>query len=79
MTTMNDNNGCSICAAGSENYETFSTRIGRKRVKRVQYDYRHTDGELFSCIGGTLEDCRIQLHRWDIGRLQTTPGQMAQR
>ena len=49
---MNDNNGCSICAAGSENYETFSTRIGRKRVKRVQYDYRHTDGELFSCIGG---------------------------
>lgn len=54
MTKMNDNNGCSICAAGSENYETFSTRIGRKRVKRVQYDYRHTDGELFSCIGGTL-------------------------
>ena len=52
MTTMNDNNGCSICAAGSENYETFNTRIGRKRVKRVQYDYRHTDGELFSCIGG---------------------------
>ena len=64
MTKMNDNNGCSICAAGSENYETFSTRIGRKRVKRVQYDYRHTDGELFSCIGGTLEDCRQRRDKW---------------
>lgn len=64
MTTMNDNNGCSICAAGSENYETFSTRIGRKRVKRVQYDYRNTDGELFSCIGGTLEDCRKRRDKW---------------
>lgn len=61
---MNDNNGCSICAAGSENYETFSTRIGRKRVKRVQYDYRHTDGELFSRIGGTLEECRERRDKW---------------
>lgn len=61
---MNDNNGCSICAAGSENYETFSTRIGRKRVKRVQYDYRNTDGELFSCIGGTLEECRERRDKW---------------
>lgn len=64
MTKMNDNNGCSICAAGSENYETFSIRIGRKRVKRVQYDYRHADGELFSCIGGTLEECRERRDKW---------------
>ncbi len=64
MTTMNDNNGCSICTEGSENYETFSTRIGRKRVKRVQYDYRHTDGELFSCIAGTLEECRERRDKW---------------
>ena len=63
-TTMNDNRGCSICAAGNENYETFSTQIGRKRVKRVQYDYRHTDGELFSCVGNTLEDCRQRRDKW---------------
>lgn len=64
MTTMNDNRGCSICAAGSERYETFNTRIGRKTVKRVQYDYRHTDGELFSCVGKTLEDCRERRNKW---------------
>lgn len=65
---MNDNRGCSICAAGSERYETFSFRIGRKTVKRVQYDYRHTDGELFSCVGKTLEDCRERRNKWLGGR-----------
>lgn len=64
MTTMNDNRGCSICTSGSERYETFNTRMGRKTVKRVQYDYRHTDGELFSCVGKTLEDCRERRNKW---------------
>lgn len=61
---MNDNRGCSICAAGSENYEICNIRIGRKTIRRVQYDYRHTDGELFSCVGSTLEDCRQRRNRW---------------
>ena len=36
-------------APGTEQYEVFY--IGyRHRSKRYQYDYRHTDGELFSCV-----------------------------
>ena len=29
-TKMNDERGCSVCAAGSENFEFFTTRLGRK-------------------------------------------------
>lgn len=68
MGKMNDSRGCSICQAGSENYETFGIRIGRKTVSRVQYDYRHTDGTLFSCVGKTLEDCRKRRDLWLRGK-----------
>ncbi|WP_279134842.1 DUF3873 family protein [Parabacteroides johnsonii] len=64
MGTINDNRGCSVCAAGKENYTTFSTRLGRKLVKRVQYDYRTPEGELFSYVGKTLEDCRQKRDEW---------------
>lgn len=63
MGTINQN-GCSVCAAGSENYTTFSTRLGRKSVKRVQYDYRTPEGELFSCVGKDIEDCRRKRDEW---------------
>lgn len=59
-----DVNGCSICAKGTENYESFTTRIGRKRVKRIQYDYRHTNGKLFSCVAKTLEAARAKRDNW---------------
>ena len=39
--SMNDNRGCSVCPAGSENYEIFSTRLRGKRVKRVPVSYTH--------------------------------------
>lgn len=64
MGTINDNRGCSVCAAGKENYTTFSTRLGRKQVKRVHYDYRTLGGELFSYVGKTLEDCRQKRDEW---------------
>lgn len=59
-----DVNGCSICQNGTEQYETFSARIGRKTIKRVQYDYRTTDGTLFSCVALSLEDCRQKRDQW---------------
>lgn len=37
-TKMNDERGCSVCAAGSENCEFFTTRLGRKVYHRMQYD-----------------------------------------
>ena len=49
-TKMNDERGCSVCVAGSENCEFFTTRLGRKVYYRMQYDYRHTDGELLPVL-----------------------------
>lgn len=40
-------NGVSICPTGEENYERFEARRGKWFY---QYDYRHTDGELFSIV-----------------------------
>jgi hypothetical protein len=57
-------NGISTCGKGQENYEKFSTKIGRKRVIRFQYDYRTESGKLFSCIGKTLEQCRSKRDEW---------------
>ena len=59
MATKMTINGVSTCqSAGTENYEKFQTGIGRRKRTLVQYDYRHTDGELFSCVKPTLDECR---------------------
>lgn len=55
-----DINGCSTCPKGAENYEAFTYRGNRL----YQYDYRHTDGELFSCVMPTLEGCREERDKW---------------
>jgi hypothetical protein len=47
---------------GSEQYENYSTVINRKYY--YQYDYRHTDGELFSTVKPTLEQCRQARDKW---------------
>lgn len=58
-------NGVSTCTiAGAEKYEKYQSGIGRKRRTLVQYDYRHADGELFSCVCATLEECRKKRDEW---------------
>jgi hypothetical protein len=57
-----DINGCSTCLPGEERYERFYSPI--LRDYRLQYDYRTPDGELFSCVGPTLEVCRERCRRW---------------
>ena len=65
MTTRMTENGVSTCRkAGSEQFEKFQTGIGRRKRTRVQYDYRASDGELFSCVAPTLEDCRRKRDGW---------------
>lgn len=67
MATMNDEMGCSTCPKGRENYETFEfkdRRLARKYGTMYQYDYRTEDGELFSCVAKTLEECRRRRDRW---------------
>ena len=55
-----DQNGCSTCPIGQEQYESFNTPKGIK----IQYDYRHTDGELFSCVAGSLGQAREKKDVW---------------
>lgn len=63
MSTRMTENGVSTCiTAGTEKYEKF--QLGRRRKNLVQYDYRHTDGELFSCVKPTLDECRAARDKW---------------
>jgi len=66
MNTQNNSinqNGCSVCRAGEENYTTFRP-IHRSKTVFFQYDYRHKDGELFSTVALTLEQCRAKRDKW---------------
>lgn len=53
--------GVSICPAGQENYERFEGKPGKFFF---QYDYRDTDGELFSTVMPTLTECRMKRDKW---------------
>jgi hypothetical protein len=54
-------NGVSVCAVGQENYEPFE---GKPGARFYQYDYRHTDGVLYSTVAPTLEKCREERDKW---------------
>jgi len=54
--------GCSTCKPGEEKYENFYSEISKKDL--IQYDYRTSDGKLFSCIGISLERCRDKKDKW---------------
>jgi FMN phosphatase YigB (HAD superfamily) len=43
---------------GHEQHEKFTVSVGAKRKTKFQYDYRHTDGKLFSVVKSTLKECR---------------------
>lgn len=62
-TRMTANGVSTTTAPGTEQYEVFYIGI-RNRCKRYQYDYRHTDGELFSCVAPTLTECRRKRDEW---------------
>lgn len=62
-TNSINNKGCSVCEQGQENYTTFSP-AHRPKQTFYQYDYRHTDGQLFSTVAPTLEECRSRRNEW---------------
>ena len=65
MATKMTAHGLSTTATpGTEQYETFYSAHRVKRVSRVMYDYRHTDGTLFSCVASTLKECRQRRDEW---------------
>ena len=63
METLNKN-GVSITQTPGE--EKFvKCRLGAFRGQiYYQYDYRHTDGELFACVKTTLDECRTARNKW---------------
>ncbi|MDR3176605.1 MAG: DUF3873 domain-containing protein [Desulfovibrio sp.] len=42
--------------------------MGRPGPERYQYDYRHSDGELFSCVAVSLEAAKEKRATWLAGR-----------
>ena len=64
MTNMTVNGVTTTKTPGQEQFETFTMKSGRKLKKFVSYDYRSTDGELFSCIKPTLNACREARDAW---------------
>ena len=59
-----DVNGCSTTVRGAENWERFQLPDRRNRLQWfVQYEYRHTNGKLFTCIKSTLAECRCARDR----------------
>lgn len=64
-TTKMTINGVSVCPMGEEGHEYFTPAFARRTKKRFcQYDYRHEDGELFSCVAPTLEECCRRRDEW---------------
>ena len=61
---MTENGISTTTALGQEQYEYFTFGRGRSRKRRCQYDYRDTDGELFSCVTPTLEEARTRRDAW---------------
>jgi len=62
--SINDSNGCSVCEAGTENYTTFRPAHRRSQIF-IQYDFRYAgDGDLFSTVAPTLEECRKRRDEW---------------
>ncbi|MCC8035290.1 MAG: DUF3873 domain-containing protein [Rikenellaceae bacterium] len=66
MTSKMNLHGVSVCPAGEENYEGFEARRGKWVI---QYDYRDTDGELFSVVKPTLAECRRKRDKWLLEKL----------
>ena len=64
MINMTVNGISTTAELGQEQYEIFTSKVGGKSKKYYQYDYRHTYGELFSCIKPTLEACRAARDEW---------------
>lgn len=58
---MNDGRGRSICTVGEERWDSFMTARGNEQV---QYDYRTPDGDLFSTVAESIEECRARRDSW---------------
>lgn len=63
MESLNKNGVSTTQEPRQEKYITFIVGAFRG-TEYFQYDYRHTDGELFSTVAKTLEECQKQRDGW---------------
>ena len=63
-TKMTKNGVTTTTGLGQEQYERFKAGSVRAKKFLVQYDYRHTNGALFSCIAGSLAIARSRRDLW---------------
>ena len=60
---------------GQEQFEKYQSRAVNRQM--VHYDYRHTDGQLFSCVAHTLLQARRKRDRWLEAKTVSAAGQRA--
>ena len=63
MQTLNKN-GVSITQTPGEEKFVKCRLSAFKKQTFYQYDYRHLDGELFSTVAKTLDECRRRRDEW---------------
>ena len=63
MQSLNRNEVSITQTPGEEKFVKFRSFAFRGRTF-YQYDYRHTDGELFSTVAKTLAECRRRRNEW---------------
>ena len=54
------------CMNGDEQWEEFLSRVmaNHREKSMIQYDYRNSKGELFSCVAPTLAHARRRRNKW---------------
>ena len=61
--SMTENGISTTTAPGQEQYEYFPHLTKRGKML-CQYDYRHPNGELFSCVAPSLDAARAKRDEW---------------
>ena len=63
MQSLNKNGVSITQTSGEEKFVKFRSGAFKGRTF-YQYDYRHTDMELFSTVAKTLDECRRRRDEW---------------
>ena len=63
MQSLNKNGVSITQTPGEEKFVKCCLGAVRGHIY-YQYDYRHTDGELFSTVAKTLDECRRRRDEW---------------
>ena len=63
-TRLTENGISTTITPDTERYERFMSAHRGKHTLFYQYDYRATDGTLFSTVAKTLKECRQRRDEW---------------